>query len=339
MKISKLERIDYIDVYKFIGITLMIMGHIGFGNTFDFFIHAFHMPMFFFISGYLYKNNNSSFKTYFKNKFRSLLVPYFIIGTIHLIIYVLFKENLLVPLESFLWTNTENFPIAGALWFLTCLFFVDIMYFIINKMIKNEYIKLLIIVLFGILGCTFYKYTRILLPFAITQSFVGLSLYYIGNKVREFSNKKIINKILNLNIIMILILSVICYILIFKNGYINIRTQNYSNIFLFYINSIMCSILIINYSKYIVRLLKNTIILKVLKNIGKESIIYVCLNQICIMSILKIINRILPNNIISNNSFIGIIILIATILILYIISLIINKTKMQFIFGKKMDKS
>lgn len=41
------KRIEYIDIYKGIGIILMIMGHIGFGSKFDIWIHAFNMPMFF----------------------------------------------------------------------------------------------------------------------------------------------------------------------------------------------------------------------------------------------------------------------------------------------------
>lgn len=47
-----ISRLDYIDVFRSLGILAMIMGHIGFGGRFDYFIHAFHIPMFFFISGF-----------------------------------------------------------------------------------------------------------------------------------------------------------------------------------------------------------------------------------------------------------------------------------------------
>ena len=47
------KRIEYIDVYRGLGIILMIMGHIYFGKLFDIFIHAFHIPMFFIIDYYL----------------------------------------------------------------------------------------------------------------------------------------------------------------------------------------------------------------------------------------------------------------------------------------------
>lgn len=72
------KRIDYIDILKAIGIILMVMGHISFGTHFYIFIHAFHMPLFFFISGYLYKRKD--FKSFFVGKLKSLLLPYYIFG-------------------------------------------------------------------------------------------------------------------------------------------------------------------------------------------------------------------------------------------------------------------
>ena len=53
MKGSK--RLEEIDILKSIGIILMVMGHIGFSGIFDHYIHSFHMPMFYIISGFLYK--------------------------------------------------------------------------------------------------------------------------------------------------------------------------------------------------------------------------------------------------------------------------------------------
>ena len=50
-----MKRLDYVDTLKGIGILLMLMGHVPFGANFDYYIHAFHMPLFFFISGFLIK--------------------------------------------------------------------------------------------------------------------------------------------------------------------------------------------------------------------------------------------------------------------------------------------
>lgn len=74
------SRMDYIDLYRAFGIILMVMGHIGFGGKFDKFIHAFHMPMFFFISGFFYKEKNIDIKKYTVDKAKKLLTPYFVFG-------------------------------------------------------------------------------------------------------------------------------------------------------------------------------------------------------------------------------------------------------------------
>ena len=50
-KMKPAVRNDSIDIFRCFGILLMILWHIGFGDLFDHYIHAFHMPMFFVVSG------------------------------------------------------------------------------------------------------------------------------------------------------------------------------------------------------------------------------------------------------------------------------------------------
>ena len=56
---NNVSRVQYMDVFRGIGIILMIMGHIWFGTYFDIFKAAFHMPMFFFISGFFFQHKIS----------------------------------------------------------------------------------------------------------------------------------------------------------------------------------------------------------------------------------------------------------------------------------------
>ena len=80
-----------VDSYKGIGIFLMMMGHIGFGGFVDHTIHAFHMPMFFFVSGFLFKETaDRPLKAIFSRKMRSLLVPYFLFGLGHYLLWMIF---------------------------------------------------------------------------------------------------------------------------------------------------------------------------------------------------------------------------------------------------------
>lgn len=73
------KRIEYIDIARGIGILLVVLGHNDFAIVSPFghkLIYSFHMPLFFFLSGY-FINPNSEFWTFFKKRFNSLLKPYF----------------------------------------------------------------------------------------------------------------------------------------------------------------------------------------------------------------------------------------------------------------------
>lgn len=50
-------RLDYFDIAKGLAMFCVIAGHMGMAQTFNPFAFSFHMPLFFLISGYFYKND------------------------------------------------------------------------------------------------------------------------------------------------------------------------------------------------------------------------------------------------------------------------------------------
>ena len=312
-----MKRLGFVDIYKFIGIVLMVMGHIGFGERFDFFIHAFHMPMFFFISGFLYKNNSLGIKKFFVKKFRSLIVPYISFGLIHFIVSVFMYGYDVNYLKHLLFINTDGLPIAGALWFLTALFFVDIIYYLIDRFVKKDYYQFIVVIL--VFACALLFKAKIgVLPFALGSSAAGLVLFFIGNKLKD--------KITNINWFFLLILTFSNVFLVFTNGYVNMRTEVYSNTFLFYLNSVCSSIVLINYAIILEKILKNNCISKFFQNTGRNSIVFVCLNQLVIL----LINRFFVFDI----PFKNYVILFLSIFVLYICSFIISNTRLKILIGK-----
>lgn len=71
------NRIDFIDNARGFVILLMVAGHIGFGENIDHFIHAFHMPFFFFISGYFFNERRKLSEALIRPA-HSLLTPYIV---------------------------------------------------------------------------------------------------------------------------------------------------------------------------------------------------------------------------------------------------------------------
>ena len=69
---------NYIAIAKALGIILMVIGHSGCPTVICNFIYTFHMPLFFFFSGYFFKDINDmySYKVFCKRKILGLYFPY-----------------------------------------------------------------------------------------------------------------------------------------------------------------------------------------------------------------------------------------------------------------------
>src|SRR5437588_18094 len=88
-------RVQWVNVAKGIGITLMVIGHVGRGlknnhlptphvyDVADTAIYAFHMPLFFFLSGlFVVRGAQKSARTFFGSKVRTIVYPYFLWATL-----------------------------------------------------------------------------------------------------------------------------------------------------------------------------------------------------------------------------------------------------------------
>lgn len=312
------SRLIEIDLLKSIGIIVMIMGHVGFGNYFDHIIHSFHMPMFFLISGYLFKESTPFFK-FLKKKIYSLMIPYFLIGIIHYCIFVFINYrhgvNILIPLYSLFFGNINNLPIANAIWFLTSLFFSELLFYLI--LILNKYVRITCIIFLCILGYIIPNYFR--LPFAIDTSFIGVSLMYIGYKLKNicFASKYKFSYL------------IFGFIIAMLNGYVNLRLGIYSNIILFYLATCL-----ITYGLYNICLnynFRRNFIIDELKYIGKDSITYLTFNNLLLLFLNRIYN--LSTNIYMI-FFLKVSVLLITLIILHVVNEILSKKRLSIIIGK-----
>lgn len=75
------NRIGWLDISKFIAISMMIAGHIGLPKSLNDLIHIFHMPAFFIFSGLLFNEEKYvRLDKYIISRAKGLLVPYFMWG-------------------------------------------------------------------------------------------------------------------------------------------------------------------------------------------------------------------------------------------------------------------
>lgn len=312
------QRLDYIDVFRSLGIIAMVMGHISFGGAFDHFIHAFHMPMFFFISGLFYRRRDCSIGDYIGKKAKSLLIPYISFGIAHYLVDIILHGFSINPFIYLFTFNTVSLPIAGALWFLTALFFTDVFFFLLDRW--NVKWLIIPLVLVGSFADQLLPYP---LPWALSASYVGLGLYWLGEKSKKYEDK--LDKLLNMNWWQILVIGAITTVLIFVNGYINMREGRYAIVPLFWINALLSVYVGISISKVICKTGK----IKWLTSIGRNSIVYVCLNQIAIRVLYKAFSYIQMPTLVSH-----LLVLVFSLIALYWLAELFTRTKLKVFIGK-----
>ncbi|WP_315072964.1 acyltransferase family protein [uncultured Clostridium sp.] len=329
------NRIEWIDLCKCIGIIAMIWGHAGISELGDKYIHAWHMPIFFIISGWLFNvKSDLSIKKYVLKKSKAFLIPYFCFGLINSIYILEYygKGESISSVRSLLWINSSGLIVVGALWFLTSIFFVEVTFFFIFKKIREKRLIGFIIILIGLVGyyCSEFTGTRLFWSADISMS--GIVFYYLGYFFNIKKDEIVMKRILNPTILETILVVTIGVVLAFFNNSVDMRTLTYGNIILYYLNAIIISIGYIMFSNLIIKF-KNIKILRKLLNfalyIGANSIVYLVLNEI-IINMFQFILKNFTNDIFGMFGAYKVIIVIA---IITLASILINKW-LPIVIGK-----
>lgn len=205
---------DYkVNILKALAIILVVSGHLGISIIPLFPAYSFHMALFFFISGYLFKENHLiNITSYIKGKAKRLLIPYFWYNLAYFIIlFIVFKITGVFYVKPLTIKNyfimpfvdSSQIPFLVQLWFVTQLFISLSLFIIFYKLFKkiwnNNIFHLLIFLSLALLGIqlSFLKINSLLLVTIRTLFslfFIYLGFYYknyIESKINIFSYKSI----------------------------------------------------------------------------------------------------------------------------------------------------
>lgn len=108
------------DAFRGIGMCCVILGHMQIPYVFAQAIFSFHMPLFFFASGYLYSGGWGV--KWILGKVDSLLLPYLIYGVMNIAVRELNVGDVNWWFVKMLFCGNG----VGVVWFLTCLFMVEL---------------------------------------------------------------------------------------------------------------------------------------------------------------------------------------------------------------------
>lgn len=328
---NDLKRIDSVDILRAVGIIVMVMGHVGFGGKFDRFIHTFHMPLFFLISGYLYRQKlNVSIGRQIASKAKRLMIPYVVYGVINYFFWLVLvktSEDLWwSPLFRMVTYNTEKLPICGALWFLSSMFFAETIYIILDRFFKKYYVRTIVVLLVAIGASIAENATGYRLPLAIDTSLVCMGFLEIGRLYKKFIEARVLKA--NRPAVFFfsgLVLLACNGVLAFVNDYVNIKSGWYGIVPLFWLNAVVGTFAIALFVKWFTETTKgNNRFRGMLSYVGRNSMVFLGLNQLMILVVSMVYTKMgLPENLYIS----GAVVLAITLVFLYVICVVINLCK------------
>lgn len=339
---SNNNRIEWLDALRGFAIMLIVFGHtipysthlMGIQN----YLVSFHVPLFFFISGLLFKVKKETFFSFVKRKFLTIMVPFYFFGLLYLIPYYFWGNDVAVSLGknnysiinsilSLLYGSGRNEMLAqnSSLWFLPCYFSTVCIQKIIDININNT-LKNNIIISFSLflIGFIIYKFYNFPLPFCFEIAIVMCGFIYLGKIIHntgllEFKHNYVLGSIL-------LFLGFVIHL---SNGHISCMANYYSH---YYIIFVLSSILSISGYTFIFKKNNN----KILNYLGKNTMPILLLHKPVIL-LFQTKFGIISDYMVSSNVVIELLICLFCSILSLVFSIIIYKflrKYIPFIFGE-----
>ena len=337
--ISVKKIIKWLDIARGYGILLVILGHIGVAGG-ERWIYTFHMPLFFFLSGYTI-NVHPRFSKFLAKKVQTLLVPYFCMGMITILFQIFFNPSPdITYFNNFLNKFRELFTQMRAwdLWFLATLFWLELIFYGIVRLCKKLWIIGLVSLGFSIFGVYYYTVIRQGMPWNIDVCFLVMIFMYLGFLCR----KLLVYRVTDLNPVNRFAYDIIFLLAIIINisaGYVSfVISKSHVDIYAGNIGFAPASFLAAVFGILIIIFISRRTHSKLLRYMGKNSMVFYMWHMDIMM---PIFNRLLAAIGISyekiNTASYWLhqsLLLILVIISLILINELICRTRLRFLLGK-----
>lgn len=212
---ESVRRFDYLDIAKGLGMLGVVWAHINSSGPLCTYFYFFHMPLFFIISGMLFRTDRQkTFIGFFVHKLKTLFVPYVIYSVATWLVWMLYnmvshnevESNWMPLLQTLIAQGSQGYLVHNtALWFVPCLIGVQCLYYFISRLPVWLNVALccalaaLNIALVSTLGTTWSS-----IPWNMDTGLMALPFFCLGNVyvkycghkgTYDFVNKNKLNKL------------------------------------------------------------------------------------------------------------------------------------------------
>lgn len=188
-----MKRIDYLDIAKGLAIFLVVMGHVALVFDTPFWrlaIYAFHMPLFFLVSGTVAKCRGDfggkGIAAFVGKNMMAIMVPYFLWA----FIYLPFRFESIPWVFYGSWAALDKIGTSTALWYLPCLFCARMEFAVLDWLAGKASVSRSW--LFPVLAPVAFAVGFLLprpaigYPWGLNTSFIALGFLILGYAIRDF---------------------------------------------------------------------------------------------------------------------------------------------------------
>ena len=325
------NRNEFMDIAKGIAILSVIISHCGEGIVHDF-LYIFHVPVFFIISGYFFKEYDLS--TFIKKKVKGYLIPYLSFG---LLLTLLFWISDIATYQSFSFRYFIDELLAiviiqirnTTLWYMAALICSTIIFYILVRISPNDIVLFILASICSISFILYDTYISIPLPWNLDVGFIAQIYLVFGYLSRKHSlitrliNSKHYVLIINLFILIGVVLSIINYKI--TNTKFEMFNSSYGLFPLTISASILGSLAVIIISAHIHS--------KGLQTLGRNSITYFALHQSLGLIVGQAVVGYIPQTTLIMRVISYLILFGIAMLICYLMDKLIRNTKLKFMVG------
>lgn len=334
------KRVAWVDYAKGIAIILVFWGHTTCPESFRPFFYAFHVPLFFWLSGYVFSiKKYPDFKSFFWKKCRTLILPGagFLLFSSVIESIIDYASGLAVSFNPIKWfigifIEMRGSEYTGVPWFFFCLFVVELtMYFMLHV---TQSIKLLLVFsgICSILGYLYAAYISHILPWTVDVAISAIFFFILG-----YAGKIYHDKLLTiLAVPFIPVWALLTWALSYANVYFSgTGLDMYSNTYGWYIfafgGAIAGILFVLSMMSNLEKWGHCSLVKRILSSVGQNTFILYALNGVA-LRLSEIIVSTFDSSVLLNG-IVSIIVVILAILLCYPITIIINRY-FPFILGR-----
>jgi fucose 4-O-acetylase-like acetyltransferase len=233
------KRESWITLAKAVALVLVIYIHSMPRNEISAYLTGFVMPAFFLLYGVTHnsKKVRNNLTKYISNRARALMIPYFALGFLMFIMYVVTYPTVdlgFPPVDYLFWTVYGNGPLGRVthLWFLRTMFFAIILFSLLDRYLhdKSAIFRYFLIVVTPAIGVTFKFATGVeIVAWGIDSVFIALSFMLVGSEIRKHNQLKPWTKGPRIDLVVFLTALAVYSYLSLSNSFVNIGESLYGN--------------------------------------------------------------------------------------------------------------